>query len=149
MRGEWGELRGLSQRVQLSAGVQINFGALTPYSITPYLTPTKVDLLIWPQEVTLESLERAYESEEFHIASWRSHHRLELAIGTCVHASYSFLIQRGTEQNSIGFLWGFLTIEIWRRERELFQHSTNRGSSQSSIVAAGNFSGMFRYIMLT
>jgi hypothetical protein len=27
-------------------------------------------------------LERAYEREEFHIASWRSHHRLELAIGT-------------------------------------------------------------------
>jgi hypothetical protein len=32
--------------------------------------------------VNLETLERAYQREEFEIARWRSHHRLELAIGT-------------------------------------------------------------------
>jgi hypothetical protein len=32
----------------------------------------------------LETLERAYQREEFEIARWRSHHRLELAIGTAL-----------------------------------------------------------------
>ncbi len=58
-------------------------------SIFNLLFISKVYILIWPQEVTLESLERAYETEEFHIASWRSHHRLELAIGTYTRCTLS------------------------------------------------------------
>ena len=42
-----------------------------------------LSLVFMLQEVTLESLEAAYKREdEFHISSWRSNHRLELAIGS-------------------------------------------------------------------